>query len=141
MNDKIMQSIHHEHAENIFIGAKDYEIRKTAPSGGSYPYIIYMYETKRDGGAGAVVGFYMCRAIITTNAFGEALYKSNTPEEAAVRQEIAKRACRTEEQLIEYADSGSIRIWVVSNPIRFPRPRPLSDFGLSRAPQSWQYLK
>lgn len=92
MNNKIIQSIHHEHGENILNGVKRYEIRKTAPKSGNFPYIIYLYETERPyrgadntlhPGAGAVIGFYICKAIIKTNAFGAALYKSNTPEEAA----------------------------------------------------------
>ena len=41
MNNKIIQSIHHEHGENILNGVKRYEIRKTAPKSGSFPYIIY----------------------------------------------------------------------------------------------------
>lgn len=150
MNNKIIQSIHHEHGENILNGVKRYEIRKTAPKSGSFPYIIYLYETERPyrdadntlhPGAGAVIGFYICKAIIKTNAFGAALYKSNTPEEAATRNRIAYTACLTEKQLTEYAGGKDISVYVVSNPIRFPKPRPLSGFGLTRAPQSWQYLK
>ena len=150
MNNKIIQSIHHEHGENILNGIKRYEIRKTAPKSGNFPYIIYLYETrhpyKGSGGVlfpgeGAVIGFYVCKAIIKTNAFGAALYKSNTPEEAAARNRIAYTACLTEKQLTEYAGGKDISVYVVSNPVRFPKPRPLSDFGLTRAPQSWQYLK
>lgn len=150
MNNKIIQSIHHEHGENILNGVKRYEIRKTAPKSGNFPYIIYLYETERPyrgadntlhPGVGAVIGFYICKAIIKTNAFGAALYKSNTPEEAATRNRIAYTACLTEKQLTEYAGGKDISVYVVSNPIRFPKPRPLSDFGLTRAPQSWQYLK
>lgn len=139
MNDKIMLSIHHKYAELIFSGAKTLEIRKTAPSGGSYPYIIYMYETKRDGGAGAVVGFFKCGAVTKTNAFKMSF--ADTEGIRAYREEIAERACLTVEQLVDYANGGNIRGLVVGTPIRFPRPRPLSDFGLSRVPQSWQYLK
>ena len=47
MNNKIIQSIHHEHGENILNGVKRYEIRKTAPKSGNFPYIIYLYETER----------------------------------------------------------------------------------------------
>ena len=117
MSSVIMQSIHHEHAENILKELKGYEMRKTAPSGGAFPYTIYMYETKHlykgSGGvlfpgAGAVVGFYTCNVIIKTDAFGAALHKSNTPEEAAARAEIAKRACLTEEQLVAYAGGKDV---------------------------------
>ena len=138
MNDKVMLSIHHKHAERIFSGEKTLEIRKTAPSC-SYPYIIYMYETK-DSGAGAVVGFFQCRARIKTNAFGSGLCE-NSPEGRAARENIAIRACLTMEELIEYANGKNIYALEISTPIRFSRPRPLSDFGLARAPQSWQYMK
>lgn len=42
MSSVIMQSIHHEHAENILKELKGYEMRKTAPSGGAFPYTIYV---------------------------------------------------------------------------------------------------
>lgn len=150
MSSVIMQSIHHEHAENILKELKGYEMRKTAPSGGAFPYTIYMYETKHlykgSGGvlfpgAGAVVGFYTCNVIIKTDAFGAALHKSNTPEEAAARAEIAKRACLTEEQLVAYAGGKDVYAYVVSNPTRFAKPRPLLDFGIACPPQSWQFIK
>ena len=150
MSSVIMQSIHHEHAENILKELQGYEMRTTAPSGGAFPYTIYMYETKHlykgSGGvlfpgAGAVVGFYTCNVIIKTDAFGAALHKSNTPEEAAARAEIAKRACLTEEQLVAYAGGKDVYAYVVSNPTRFAKPRPLSDFGITRPPQSWQFIK
>ncbi len=139
MNDKVMLSIRHKYDELIFSGKKTLEIRKTAPSC-SYPYIIYMYETKRDDGAGAVVGFFKCRMRIKTNAFGRGLYGNGT-EENATRAIIAERACLTVDELIKYADGKDIYGLEVSTPIRFPCPRPLSDFGLTRAPQSWQYLR
>ena len=134
MNNKVMLSIHHKYAELILIGQKTLEIRKTAPSDVSYPYTIYMYETKRDGGAGAVVG------LIKTNAFGGGLFGNGTEENAA-RRIIAERACLTTDELTEYANGKSIYALSVSTPIRFPCPRPISNFGLTRAPQSWQYLK
>ena len=150
MSSTIIQSIHHEHAENILKELKLYEMRKTAPRGSNFPYTIYMYETKHlykgSGGVlfpgeGAVIGFYTCNVIIKTNAFGAALRESNTPEEAAARAEIAKRACLTESQLAAYAGGKDIYAYVVSNPTRFAKPRPLSDFGITRPPQSWHFIK
>lgn len=135
-NGAILLSIHHKHAERIYSGEKTLEIRKTAPKSGSYPCIIYMYETK-NGGAGAVTGFFKCGAHIKTNAFGSGLFAA---EGEAIRANIAERACLTTDELAEYANGGTIYGYVVSTPIRFPRPRPLADFGLTRAPQSWQYL-
>lgn len=139
MNDKVMLSIHHKYAELIFSGQKTLEIRKTAPwCKGNY--IIYMYETKQDDGAGAVVGFFKCRMRIKTNAFGSGLC-GNSTEENATRALIEERACLTVNELIKYADGKDIYGLDISIPIRFPHSRPLSDFVLTRAPQSWQYLK
>ena len=99
MNNKIILSIHHKYSELILTEKKTLEIRKSAPRrgawGGGAKDTVFLYETKADGGAGAVVGFF----------------------------------------------SSAIYGWRVNMVVRFPKPRPLSDFGLTRAPQSWQYLK
>lgn len=138
MTDAILYSIHREYTDEIFNGDKTLEMRKRAPKGLSYPYIALIYETKKNGGAGAVVGFFTCPCTITTNAFESRLYAQTA---AAYRADIAKRARLTEEQLEEYANRGKLDGVVISNPTRFPKPRPLSDFGLSRPPQSWQRIK
>jgi len=150
MTNKIIMSIHAEHSHNIFELKKDLELRKTAPKGG-YPFIVYLYETKNSTykgsggvlfpGAGAVVGFFSCKAVVKTSAFGSALLKGCSAEEDAVRALIAKRACLAAEKIAAYANGGDIIGLEVSTPTRFPRPRPLSEFGLTRPPQSWQYLK
>lgn len=139
MNDKIILPIYHEYAELILSGKKRLEIRKTVPRNICYPCTVYLYETKAHGGEGAVVGFFNCKGIIRTNAFKQQF--SDTEVIKAYRQDISERACLTEQQLSDYAGNGMIHGLVVNTPIRFPRPRSLSDFGLSRAPQSWQYVK
>lgn len=137
MNNKVMLSIHHEYTELIFSGAKTLEIRKAAPRC-TGKYIIYMYETKRNGGAGAVVGFFQSGITVITNGFGTSL---NDEDYDKARADFARAACLTEEELAEYANGATLYGLTVNTPIRFPRPRPLSDFGLTRAPQSWQYMK
>lgn len=132
-----MLSIHHKYAELIFSGAKTLEIRKTAPRCKG-KYIIYMYETKRDGGAGAVVGFFQSGITVITDGFGKSL---NDEDYDKARADFARAACLTEAELAEYANGAMLYGLTVSTPIRFPRPRQLSDFGLTRAPQSWQYMK
>ena len=128
MNNKIIQSIHHGHGENILNGVKGYEIKKTAPKSGYFPYSIYLYETEHPyrgadnalhPGAGAIIGFYVCKAIIKTSAFGAALCKSNTPEEAAARNRIAYTACLIEKQLTEYASGKVCGKTILSDPNHF----------------------
>ena len=89
------------------------------------------------GGAGAVVGFFSCGAYEATNAF--TLHDFKGKEE--LRRSFITRSCLTEDELVAYAQDSAIYGWRVNMVVRFPKPRPLSDFGLTRAPQSWQYLK
>ena len=137
MSDKVMLSIHRKYDELIFSGRKTLEIRKTAPRCKG-KYIIYMYETKRDGGAGAVVGFFQSGITVITDGFGKSL---NDEDYDKARADFARAACLTEDELITYANGATLYGLTVNTPIRFPHPRPLSDFGLTRAPQSWQDLK
>lgn len=150
MNNKIMLSIHHEHSELIYSGKKTLEIRKNAPRrkswGGGIYDTIFLYETKQpyrgtDGllypGEGAVTGFFLCKAYEATNAFtSHDFYKKEE-----IRNSFILQSCLTEDKLEKYAQDSTIYGWKVNTPIRFPHPIPLSDFGLTRAPQSWQYLK
>lgn len=141
MNNKIILSIHHKYSELILTEKKTLEIRKSAPRrgawGGGAKDTVFLYETKADGGAGAVVGFFSCVAYEATNAF--TLHDFNGKEE--LRRSFITRSCLTEDELVAYAQDSAIYGWRVNMVVRFPKPRPLSDFGLTRAPQSWQYLK
>jgi len=47
----------------------------------------------------------------------------------------------TRYRLHEYLDSGRGYAWYIQNLIIFDEPKPLSDFGLTKAPQSWQYVE
>lgn len=137
MKGTIIQAIHKEHADNILSGKKTLEIRKGAPSG-DFPYTVYLYETKNSGGQGLVVGLYTCKGKISLK-YPSSLLKDEQARK--ILENCAKRACVTVEQLLDYADGGEIIAWVISEPIRFKKPRSLDMFGLEKPPQSWQYLK
>ena len=54
---------------------------------------------------------------------------------------VRKSACVTLDEFYAYfrhSDNG--KAFVLRNPVRFPSPIPITDYGLKRAPQSWQYL-
>lgn len=130
----VLLPIRRKHAANIYAGTKTVELRKTVPhlDPGSYnlaknPFRVYMYESKADGGAGAVTGFFSCPGYIGT--FGQYM------------EEIARRAQVSMEYLMEYAGGGWIYGWEVRQPTRLPAPVPLSALGITRAPQSWRYLE
>ena len=49
--------------------------------------------------------------------------------------------CLTEDQLAEYGNEKDLYGWHISSVQLFEIPKPLSEFGLTRPPQSWCYIK
>ena len=54
-----------------------------------------------------------------------------------IRDRLIKEACVTEEHIRAYRPCYA---WGVQDPVRLPAAVPLSAIGLTRPPQSWQYL-
>lgn len=54
---------------------------------------------------------------------------------------LLQAACLTEDAAETYLKGGDGFGWGISNLILYSTPKPLSDFGLSRAPQSWCYVE
>lgn len=129
----VLLPIRKQHAANIYAGTKTVELRKTAPrfhpgswNPAKYPLRVYLYESKADGGDGAVTGFFDCPGYLGTR--GEQ------------KQDIARMAQVSMDYLLEYAAGGWVYAWKVKNPTRFPEPVALSALGIDHAPQSWRYL-
>lgn len=55
----VLLSIKRKWARKILSGEKTVEIRKTAPRLPT-PFTVFMYETKADGGKGAIIGSFTC---------------------------------------------------------------------------------
>lgn len=119
----VLQSIRPKWTEKIFQGLKNKELRKSKPAKIEYPFKVYIYETKP--GAGAVIGEYTCRVIAT----------SNLPEY------FVDGSCVLLEDIKAYMGKGKISAWGISDVILYSKPEPISNFGLSRPPQSWCYVE
>ncbi len=129
----VLLSIHRTHAERILDGLKTFEIRSTIPKHVRWPYTAYLYETKTSG-CGLVIGQFTCRGYI----FMEPYAKLN-PE---YMKKIADGACLTTEELTYALDHADyLCAYSVSDPIRYPSPLPISQLGISKAPQSWCYVE
>ena len=135
----VLLTIRKQHAANIYAGTKTAELRKTLPKfmpGGwepvRYPFRVYMYESKADGGAGVITGFFDCPAFVGN--------KPNTLEEK-YHPSFAERAQVPPEFVEEYGGGGWVYAWEVRNPTRFPEPVALAAIGIDHAPQSWRYLE
>lgn len=53
-NKAVLLSIKKQWLEKILSGEKTIEVRKTMPWEISYPFVVFCYETKANGGAGKV---------------------------------------------------------------------------------------
>jgi len=69
-----------------------------------------------------------------------------TPIEECIIGNIERHSCLSQDEIEAYAKpfSNSIKIcyaWHISDLEIFDEPKPLSEFGLTKAPQSWQYVE
>ena len=114
----IIISLHPEWWQEIRLGHKLLEIRKTRPRGNG-PYTVLVYVT---GGVG-VVGEFVCGCF----------YKLDTvpglPTWALPPQESGT------------GDSGKpLWGWHISNVREYEKPLSLPEVGVKKAPQSWCYI-
>lgn len=133
----IILSLHHKWWTKMVSGEKDIEVRKTKPVINSgEPCKVLVYVT---GGVG-VVGEFTC------NHIWEIRLIPSVQRVMGVGSGIAnleKRSCLSLKELYEYAGNRTAPLygWHVENLIEYATPKPLSDYGIKRAPQSWMYLK
>lgn len=127
----IIISIHPKHVEKIFEGKKTLELRKTIPHN-AMPFRALVYETKTNGGSGKIIGDFICDGFdVITPYILLALDGFR----------FARLACVEHFEMYEYADHKDLYAWHIVNPTRYTTPKPLSDYGLKRPPQSWCYLQ
>lgn len=114
-------------AEIDFQGMKDVELRKNMPNTAE-PFLIYLYETKSQGGRGAVVGQCICYCAARVTG----------PSEMTVLQ---KSSCVTFAEMLEYSPQRHTCAWYLAGVKKFKKLRQLSEYGISHAPQSWCYAR
>lgn len=82
---------------------------------------------------GKIIGEFICDGI--EKAVG--ITRQNV---AIPHSDILKAACVPEEESLKYASGSTVWAWHIKDPTLYRRPKDLSEYGLTRAPQSWQYL-
>lgn len=128
----ILMSIRAPFAALIFQGKKTLEIRKSAPKAIREGQLcVLLYESKRDGGRGKIVGWFTCRSI--RRLWGES------------EREICDKACLESWQLRRYAsesrrDVAQLYAWQVEAPTKLAEPVPLAKAAAPCPPQSWRTL-
>ena len=119
----ILLSVRQPFSGFILDGEKPWELRKNAPRIPRGEHVtLWLYES----------GKYGARGIIGKCRLWCFIQFKHMPDEL-----IIKDACVTEEHLRSYLPCYA---WGVMDPVRLPAPVPLSAIGLTRPPQSWQYI-
>ena len=123
----ILLSVRRPFSGFIMDGEKRWELRKNAPRIPRGEHVtLWLYESGQYG-ARAIIG--KCRLVVTAGL------RPYPPK--GILEWTMKQACVTEEHLRNYLPCC---VWKVTAPVKLPAAVPLSDIGLTRPPQSWQYI-
>jgi len=129
----IILSIHPKWAEKIYSGEKTIEWRKNTPNA-DFIEKVFLYETAP---VHKITGFFMYDYYYSM-VFG--ITKDGKPRDGA--EVLIDRGCVPLEDLKKYAgNKKEIFGWKFYKVTKFDTPKTLADFGLKRAPQSWQYTE
>lgn len=124
----ILLSVRRPWSGLILDGQKTWDLRKNFPRNPhDEPVTLWLYESGKNGKR-AVIG--KCRMSHYYMTLRDMILRE-------ALELLIKEACVTEEHLRSYMPCFA---WCVKDPVRLSAPVPLSAIGLTRPPQSWQYL-
>ena len=146
----ILISIKPKHTANILNLIKTKEVRKTMPKC-DLPIDCYIYVSKDQEGLywagtwavfdqkklvpsiynGKVVAKFTLNSVISTHLVQEDKFDDFFYEEYQL----------THQELKDYVGDGTFYEWQIDNLEFFEQSKELSDFGLTKAPQSWCYVE
>lgn len=151
----IMQSIKPQYCELIASGKKTIEVRKTNPKIPT-PFKVYIYQTKNSwiyniyskiaDWQGKVIGEYVCNKIDKMSHCGTC---SNDIKLRLLDEYFCAKDLDGEylnkcqlcfAYLVEYSNGGNIYGWHISKLKIYDKPKELSEFRITRPPQSWCYV-
>lgn len=130
----VLISIHKQYLDKILAGEKTIEVRTNWPRAVKPPFVVLLYETGNGGGSRRVRAKAICSGHDTLH--DSDLWSTDTVK----LKEFARKSCLSESELEEYmATHTSLFGWRLENV--HPFECHLTDLMVSRAPQSWQYIK
>ena len=138
MSQAVLISIKPKWCDKIASGEKTIEVRKTRPK--ELPFKCYIYETKKDGGRGKVIGEFFCFEIRDIFALPPA--------------SMLKKSCLSEYEALMYFRGKKGFCWYIHNLKIYDEPKelgefdridyahlPISRWSIERPPQSWCYVE
>lgn len=123
----IIATIKAVHLGNIRRGAKLYEIRKTCPK--EVPFKVLCCESKSGGKIKA-----------------EFVVDYTEQEHTADVPDLVAKSCVSQMEALEYSQDRRVYFWHISDMVDYCNTKGhrvcnISEFGLKRPPQSWQYVR
>ena len=120
---EIMISIKPKWVDKIFRLIKSFELRKDMPKC-KPPFRCFIYQTENGG----VVGEFTCDQVEQSCIFD-------------ITEDWLKDTCVSYDEAARYLKDGPFLYkWRIRSIIEYQEPRPLSQYGLDRPPQSWCYV-
>ena len=137
----IIMSIHPNWADKIYAGEKTIEWRKSRLKTYSEETKIYMYETSP---VKMVTGCFTLKTKFINTPdpdypFARINFRDSDAKHLMI-ENIERMGCVPIGKLREYLKDSDGYGWRINKVEKFEKPMPLSEFGLKRPPQSWQYL-
>lgn len=133
MQEAVMLSIRPYWVNLIRSGEKTVEVRRTFPGNVFLPFTCYIYETQNEGGAGAVVGEFLC----------DEIYDIEGDPEGYICHFDSADACMSDEDYDEYLNGRNGYGWEITELKMYDTPVSLEAFNMemTRPPQSWRYVR
>lgn len=126
---KVLYSINRPHTDNIKSGRKLWEMRKTKPNI-LVPFTSFIYETKKKGGCGKVIGEFICDETYTIKPDFE--YYSYGYD---IDDDMLLETCLTQEELKEYGKGKTLYGLHISDLKIYDKPKELSEFKVACNPK------
>lgn len=127
---EILMSMQKPYTDLIISGTKTSELRLRAPA--EIPsYKVVVYESKTNGGCGKVLFEFVC--------YREFLHAASNRLDPG----LLTRAAVPYSYLRKYTRyfTQSFTEMFIGDLVVYDTPRELSEYGVKRAPMSWQYLR
>lgn len=137
MKRQVLISIHKRHLDRILSGEKTLEVRTTWPQNIEIPFQVLMYETGKDGGTKRIRACAECDGFVS-------LVDADLPLEGELPtehlMEFSQKSCLEISEIKAYMSNHVLLAgWHLSKVNSCDAS--LSDIGVKRAPQSWQYIQ
>lgn len=145
----ILLSIKPKYAELIASGKKTIEVRKSAPK--EVPFKCYIYMTQgayEDLGLYnegiyqnrmKVIGEFICDRVIEWKYLPDDVFPSLRMYYISV--DDGEKTCLSYREIEEYGKGKTLYGWLISDLKIYDKPLLLSELGVTRPPQSWQYVE